>query len=303
MSSPPTLSIIVPVHNGGSLLIEQLDALASCAEPPVPTEVLVVDNRSADGTAARVERWSRDRCEPHLDVRVVQANDRQGEPHARNVGLRASEGELIAYCDADDIVDGMWMSAMAHALMRSAYVTGPVLTDRLNAPWQVHMRGRSGLATPATTYGGIPFANGCNMGFRRDALLALGGFDESFLIACDIEIAIRAWRAGMELTWDPDVRIHYRLRPSIAAAFRQASAYGRSRARIKALVPDVRDRRAERSASLRRLGWLARHLTDVRHRGGRARWAWVAGQVEGELHSSLRGGSRSRTTSHITKRT
>ncbi|MEO7572236.1 MAG: glycosyltransferase family 2 protein [Acidimicrobiales bacterium] len=274
------LSVVIPVHDGAHLLERQLDALATSMDGAPQTELIVVDNRSTDGSSTVATSWA---VRHDIGLRVVEAAERPGEPYARNVGAYAAESDRIAFCDADDEVGPGWVEAMAAGLASSDYVTGPVDTVLLNEPWQVAMRSDLQRDRPATTYGGVAFAHGCNMGFRRAALLGLGGFDETFLIGCDVEIGVRAWRQKMQLDWLPDAQVHYRLRASQSEAYRQARAYGRSRARIRTLLADQVNAGAERRTAIRRAGWLLRHLPQVASPVGRARWVWVAGQVAGEL--------------------
>ena len=138
-----------------------------------------------------------------------------------------------------------------------------------------------------TLHGVVPFAHGCNMGFRRSVLEQTGGFDETYLIGCDIEMAIRLWRADVTLMWSPEALVHYRLRSTPRAVYRQARAYGRSRLRFDALVPELEPTHGA-TKQLRRLAWLMRHLPDLRSLEGRFKWSWVSGQVVGEVEGLLR---------------
>ncbi|MCO5321149.1 MAG: glycosyltransferase [Microthrixaceae bacterium] len=280
----PELSIIIPVHNNAPHLAAQLDSIEAAVSKDSQTEIVVVDNRSTDGSGAIAAGWAR---QSRLSARIVEATLKPGEPYARNVGVEASDGGLIAFCDGDDVVDRRWVQAMTAGLAHHRYVTGPVNTSTLNEPRQQNMRGTLGRASTPTTYGNIPFASGCNMGFRREVLYELGGFDESFLIGCDIEIGIRAYRAGIDLGWLPDAVVHYRLRPSLSASYRQARAYGRAQSRIRSLVASDASVTAERLRTIKRILWLLRKSPSTTRQSERARWLWVAGQTVGQLEGSV----------------
>ncbi len=277
----PELSVVIPVYNGAEWLLAQLQAVSSATTGGIYVEVIVVDNRSTDGSGELARRWGED---AGVDLRVVDAFDRAGEPHARNIGIAAARSDKIAFCDADDVVGTGWIRAMASQLEDNEYVTGPVDCTMLNDPWVAATREAS-MATSAPMVHGIPFANGCNMGFSRSFLGRLGGFDETFLIGCDIEIAIRAWRVDVQLAWAPEAVVHYRLRSSPSELYRQARLYGRARKRFAELVPDAADHRELRRKRVRRAAWLARHLGDAFDAHGRSKWMWVAGQVVGETES------------------
>lgn len=277
------ISVVIPVHNGASSILRQLEALRVALTGMVDCEVLVVNNRSTDDTAKLVGAWAQD---SPLSVSVVEANDRPGEPYARNVGWRNAEGEIILFCDADDVVAETWASGLLEALEKAEFATGPLITESINGPEVANVRGQALFQQMARLHDTVPFAHGANMGFRRKTLETLGGFDEQFLIGCDIELAIRAWRAGIDLVWAPAAAVHYRLRSTPRGVYAQARAYGKSRSLLDAQVPEVRPSvRARRLHQVKRMIWLFRRLPQLTHLSGRLRWLWVLGQVRGELET------------------
>jgi glycosyltransferase involved in cell wall biosynthesis len=86
-----SVSVIVPAYNRAALLPLTLDAIFAQTRPP--DEVIVVDDGSTDGTAAAARR-------PGVCCMTI-ANS--GDLAARNVGLRAARGDLVAFCDSDDL--------------------------------------------------------------------------------------------------------------------------------------------------------------------------------------------------------
>ncbi len=280
MTDRPRVSVVIPAHNAAETITEQLDGIARGIDLAPATEILVVDNRSTDATVETVRRWS---SGSGVDVRIIDAADRAGEPHARNVGVDAALGDLVCFCDADDIVSPTWLAAMARGLAEAHYVTGPVDMHQLNEAWIADVRGTSVTEGRSVMYDTVPYAHGCNMGFRRSTLVGLGGFDESYTAGCDLDIAIRMWEEGHDLRFEPEASVAYRLRPSLSATYRQGVFYGRYRVRIRqrlAAVTDVGSSRRQRS---RRAAWLVRHAAPATwSRSTRARWVWVAGQLRGE---------------------
>ena len=87
------VSCIVPVHNCEAYLAESIESIL--AQPHRPLEVIVVDDGSTDGTAAVIRSFGN-----HV-LGVTQAN--AGPAVARNTGLAAARGELIAFNDSDDL--------------------------------------------------------------------------------------------------------------------------------------------------------------------------------------------------------
>ena len=279
--SAPVVSVIIPVHNAADTLVEQLESVRLAqADAPVG-EILVVDNRSTDDSAAQATSWARERG---VDLRVIDAVEKAGEPFARNVGLAAARGEHVLYCDADDRVAPTWITAMTDALMAAPYATGPIDMHELNPAWLADVRGSS-VTGRSVMYDRVPYAHGCNMGFRRDTLIALGGFDETYTAGCDLDIAIRMWEAGHDLGYHDGALVHYRLRPTLRETYRQGRFYGRYRVRIQRRLARAGITTDNRTA--RRLVWLSRKAPiSLVDRATRARWVWVLGQLVGECQGT-----------------
>src|SRR4051794_16576472 len=108
-AAPRLLTVVLPVRDAEAYLAEQLAALGRQTYTG-EWEVVVVDNGCTDGTLAVVDAW-RARLP---DVRVVAA-PRRGLNRARNAGAAAARGELLAFCDADDVVCDGWLTALVDA--------------------------------------------------------------------------------------------------------------------------------------------------------------------------------------------
>ena len=102
------LSVVIPARNAADTIGVQLESLAR-QRFDRPWEVVVVDNGSTDDTRAVAQSFA-DRL-PSL--RIVDASERQSIGYARNRGVEAARGRLIAYCDADDAVSEGWLEAIA----------------------------------------------------------------------------------------------------------------------------------------------------------------------------------------------
>lgn len=284
MNDGPHVSVVIPVHNGGPYLLAQLDAVAESIRS-LDAEIVVVDNLSDDGSAAMAHAWAKRRGQR---LTVAEAAERAGDGYARNVGIRAASAPLLLFCDADDVVSSKWATSLVDALRSGAeYVTGPLDVDRLNPAWVRASRGRTIFTEPAAFHG-IPFAHGCNMGFTRDALERVGPIDEQLPLGCEIDLAIRAWREGIAMGWVDEAVVHYRLRSDLRSIYRQGRTYGRARPLLRRLVPEHVDHHRLRRDNIRRIAWLVRRGPEaIIDRPARARWAWVASQLDGEARSAL----------------
>lgn len=84
----PTVSVIVPVHNGAGIIRQKIENLLGVDYPRDLLQVIIVDDCSTDGTSDHVN-----------DATLIRLNVRQGKPAALNVGLEAATGEIIAFSD------------------------------------------------------------------------------------------------------------------------------------------------------------------------------------------------------------
>ena len=94
MSADPSISVIIPTHNRADTLGRALDGVF--AQTLAPLEVIVVDDASTDGTAALVAA----RRDPR--IRLIRHERNRGAGAARNTGVAAAQGDLIAFQDSDD---------------------------------------------------------------------------------------------------------------------------------------------------------------------------------------------------------
>lgn len=278
----PELSVIIPVRDAATTIEDQLDALLD-QEWDRPWELVVVDNGSRDGTRAIVERYG----EHDSRVRLVDASDQPGVARCRNAGIRAARADAIAMCDADDIVTPGWVRAMGEGLRTHELVTGPLDITTLNPDWVLETRGQAIASGPGQFFGVFEFAHSCNLGFRREPVERVGGFDETLAAGEDVELSGRLWRAGVKLAYLDDAVVRYRYRTSMRGLWRQARTYGQVRPELFRRV-EAAGISVPKPGGLRSWAYLVRHVGVLRSRGGRAKWVWVAAGNVGRLEGDLR---------------
>jgi GT2 family glycosyltransferase len=226
----PRVSIVVCSYNGGRTLDQCLRSLAVLDYPDY--EVIVVDDGSTDDTRAILDRYPQVRA-------IHQPN--QGLSVARNVGLHAATGEVVAYTDSDCFADPDWLTLLVHQLERTgaAAVGGPNLTPEdgwlaacvAASPGQpTHVLESDQVAEH------IP---GCNMAFRRDALLAINGFDPVYRKAGDdVDVCWRLQQAGGWITFAPGAFVWHHRRQGPRAYLRQQAGYGEAESLLYFKHPD-----------------------------------------------------------------
>ncbi len=206
MSTPATISIIVPSLNAAATIGAALDSLvaASAGLAGQSLEIILVDGGSVDDTVAQA--LSRRVQLPGLKI-IQQASC--GLATARNEGVAVATAALIGFCDADDA----W-TPRAIALRRDALLGQPLCWAATGQVRFVAVDGDRS-ATPARRVAGTEhsgFTPGAML-IRREAFQTVGGFDETLRIGADGDWILRAVQAlGPPLTV-PEVVLEKGLRP------------------------------------------------------------------------------------------
>lgn len=119
------ISVVMSTYNRCHLLDQDLAALRAQQSSGLKYEVIVVDNNSTDGTAAKIAAYARE--DPRIRY-IFEA--RQGVAYGRNAGIQAAQADLIAFCDDDVYVADNWVQSMYDALARypdAEFVGGKVV--------------------------------------------------------------------------------------------------------------------------------------------------------------------------------
>jgi glycosyltransferase involved in cell wall biosynthesis len=181
----PLVSVIVPVHNGRRFLAATLASV--CAQSYPAVELIAVDDGSSDGSGELIRACPAARC-------FAQPN--RGVASARNAGVDAAHGELLAFLDQDDL----WPAdAVAH---RAAFLRDRPELDGVLSMAQFFVE--PGLPKPAwlreeLLARPVPGYNLGNLLVRRPAFDRVGRFDTRFVLASDHDWFVRASDLGVRL--------------------------------------------------------------------------------------------------------
>jgi GT2 family glycosyltransferase len=226
----PRVSVVVCSYNGERTIRDCLEGMAALDYPNF--EVIVVNDGSTDRTA---------RIASEYDVRLISTHNR-GLSAARNTGLEAATGEIVAYTDDDARPDPHWLYYLAHAFRRYGFaaVGGPNVApagDGRVADCVANAPGGPGhvLLTDRVAEH-IP---GCNMAFRPEVLQEVGGFDPAYRVAGDdVDACWRVQRAGGTLGFHPGALVWHHRRNSVRAYWRQQQGYGNAEALLEERWPE-----------------------------------------------------------------
>jgi O-antigen biosynthesis protein len=230
LSRYPRVSVVVCSYNAERTMEACLISLEHLAYPDY--EVIVINDGSTDHTLEIAEQF------PYC--RIVSGPNR-GLSGARNIGVEHATGEIVAYTDSDCVADPHWLDYLVATMERRGLVAcgGPNFPppeDRL-VPSAVAVS--PGGPTHVLLADEIAeHIAGCNMAFRRDVLMALGGFDPIYRAAGDdVDFCWRLQDAGYEIGYSPAAMVWHFRRNTVRAYIGQQKGYGKAEALVLAKHP------------------------------------------------------------------
>lgn len=225
----PLVSVVVCTYNGACHIQNCCDALSRLDYPNY--EVIIVNDGSTDATEKIINDY---------DFKVISTKN-LGLSNARNLGLEAASGEIVAYLDDDAYPDEDWLTYLASSFNNTRYagIGGPniappgdgfvseCVTNAPGNPVYVLLSDEEAEHIP-----------GCNMAFRKADLQAIGGFDPQFHVAGDdVDVCWRLQQNGYSLGLNPAATVWHHRRGSIRAYWKQQVGYGSAEVRLKQKWP------------------------------------------------------------------
>lgn len=224
------ISLVIPTHNRMNLLRRCLKAAVRQDYPDY--EVIVADDGSTDETGSMVQQ-------EFPQVRLIRQEPNRGPAAARNRGIEAASGAVIAFTDDDCLLPLNFLSRLAEGYRKypdvagvGGYLEAPDDLVRTNpfARYEAYVTHRVYHAGSEEYLGGFEcMAGGTNsMSYRASVLQEIGGFDESFPYAAgeDADLKWRIVQRGYRLLYVPVKVVH--MQPYTFRAFwRQHQRHGR----------------------------------------------------------------------------
>lgn len=212
---------LVIVNKNERLLSDTLDAIKPFVGNIVD-EVLVVD---ASGGALDDIRESHEWAQWIDYVQPVGVSTTIA--HQRNVGVRRAKGDVIVFTDSGCLPEDGWLERLLSPILdeNEFICCGPARAIGKS----VYNRGHSSGADTRVDY--VPMAATINLAFRREAFEAVGGFDESFGAAEDIDFTWRLTDSGYRLRWVDDAVVRHDY-GTPTRQLRRAFFYGKGECRL-----------------------------------------------------------------------
>jgi cellulose synthase/poly-beta-1,6-N-acetylglucosamine synthase-like glycosyltransferase len=232
------VSVTVCVRDGAQWIDDCMAAL--CAQSHRPLEIIAVDDGSTDGSTEILQSWHdpEGKAERSNGIQVfVLTQSPIGLSAGRNLALSAAKGEWVAITDIDCRPEATWIEEMvrvcdgqgdelvAAVTGHTVFETGSTRTSRTRADWV------------AKKYASRPrrasLANGpCSM-INRNLLLEVGGFDDAWYHAEDMEVSLRLIQRGGVIIFTSSALVHHVAEDSLSLFLSKRKRDARAHIRIR----------------------------------------------------------------------
>ncbi len=222
VANAPKISVVICAYNAERTMDPCLRSLCELNYPNY--EVIVVNDGSTDGTLAISERYP---------FRIISQTN-QGLSVARNVGIEAATGEIVAFTDSDCVADPDWLTYLAYRFVHDGYVAvgGPNFPPPEEARTAACVAAAPGGPTHVLLNDQVAeHIPGCNMAFRKSILEQIRGFDPMFRAAGDdVDVCWRLQNQGYAIGFSPAAVVWHFRRNTVKAYIKQQMGYGKAEA-------------------------------------------------------------------------
>jgi GT2 family glycosyltransferase len=218
-ASAPDVSVIVAVRNSVRTVGACVTSLLAVSYPADRFEIVVVDNGSTDGTREALRTFG-------TSIRVLTEPTR-GAAAARNRGIRSARGWLMAFTDADAVVEREWLSALVAPFRDSRVaMVGGRIASRVGANRIERFGERIHDHRHAIEVEDPPYVITCNAALRRHVIESVGLFDETLLRGQDVDLAWRVHRTGYRLVYAPNAVVRHHNERTILGLMHEGYVHG-----------------------------------------------------------------------------
>ncbi|QLE58625.1 glycosyltransferase family 2 protein [Nostoc sp. TCL26-01] len=225
----PMVSVVIPIYNGEADLPELINCLVSQTYPRERVEYLLVDNNSSDRTLSLINTSATD---SPITICPLSENQIQSSYAARNAGIRAAVGEVIAFTDADCRPQPQWLNALIQPFVKPevVIVAGEITAFPGKNLLERHADRQETLSQKHTLgHRFCPYGQTANLAIRRSALEKVGIFRPYLTTGGDADICWRILGANIgSLEFAPEAIVQHRHRATLKELASQWRRYGRS---------------------------------------------------------------------------
>lgn len=215
----PKVSVIVPVYNAQRTIAGCIDSLLGLDYPKKNLELIVVNNASTDRTADVLNHY-------RGEIEILY-EEKRGPAAARNKGLLNASGDVVAFVDADCIVDKQWLKNIIAPLqdVDVGIAGGKILSKRPcnrieEFGEEIHDHDKAiNECKPA-------YVITMNWSSRLSVLKEVGLFDESFRRCEDVDLSYRIFQSGYKIVYKPEAIVYHENEKNLLGLFREGYLHG-----------------------------------------------------------------------------
>jgi cellulose synthase/poly-beta-1,6-N-acetylglucosamine synthase-like glycosyltransferase len=224
------VTVIVPIYNGEADLPELINCLRSQTYPTDRVKYLLVDNGSCDRTSSLIQQAAQDLASQGIVLQYLKEDRIQSSYAARNTGIRAATGEIIAFTDADCRPQPNWLQELISPFADSSIglVVGEIVALSGKTLLEKHAERHKVLSQQHTlNHPFRPYGQTANLAIRRQVLEQVGLFRPYLTTGGDADLC---WRVQEQTSWKlqfaPIAVVQHRNRSTVREYQSQWRRYG-----------------------------------------------------------------------------
>ena len=227
---PLFISVIVPVYNAKETLLNCLTALTTQTYPPHCYEIIVVNNNSTDTSMVIAKGFS--------NVRIFEEKSAQSSYAARNLGIREAKGELIAFTDADCVVDSHWLEQLAQSFGKDSSIGGVAGETKAYNPKtiiELYQQTRKHLWPKflSNSHSSV-ISPTCNVMYKASVLESVGCFNSTLISGGDYDLAYRILnKKSGKIVVNQEAIVFHKHRRGLKEFLKQYYRYGVGKRHLK----------------------------------------------------------------------
>lgn len=221
----PSVSVIVPIYNGEADVPELVERLLGQTYPADRVEFLLVDNGSCDRTPNLLQAAAE-----NSPLRALTSSDIQSSYAARNAGIAAAAGDILAFTDADCQPEPGWLAALVQPFTdESIGLVAGEIKALPSRNWLERYADRQGTLSQHNTlnHSFLPYGQTANLAVRAKILGTVGCFRPHLTTGGDADLC---WRIQQETDWPlvhaADAVVYHRHRDTLKGLRSQWHRYG-----------------------------------------------------------------------------
>jgi beta-1,4-mannosyltransferase len=219
----PNVSIIIPVFNAEKTLRLCLDSILELDYPNDKLEVIIIDNISNDNSKNIIQEY------PF----IYDSEENKTSYAARNKGIKIATGRILAFTDADCIVDKNWIKIGINELYKkdADIVGGAVLGYQPTTIPEKYLDYKGSLNTSKSNE--VNYFPTCNLFVKKEIYQSVGGFNDNYITGGDLDFCWRCLVTGYKLIYSKDSIVYHKHRTNLIDLYGQYFKYGYSKYFIK----------------------------------------------------------------------